>query len=151
MTRAGREPAEDVKRRIVTACKEVGLVVNKASMNLLKDHGVRVINVDASSSEWPHELPMLAVMAIVKTCGTWPQTVDIRCTATNENPLSLNGPWMKGRDKVPFCQLVDQLVETLAERDQVAALIQSGTPGPYVFPRAVWDRVDPLSGMEESH
>lgn len=150
MTRSGREPAEDVKRRIVTACKEVGLVVNKATMHLMKDDGLRIINVDASSSGWPHDTPMLAVMAIVKTCGSWPGTVDIRCTATNENPLLLSSPWMKGRDKVPFTELIEQLVETLAERDQVAALVQSGTPGPYVFPRSVWDSVDPAADHEPS-
>ncbi len=31
MTRAGREPAEDVKRRLVAACQEVGLQVKSAT------------------------------------------------------------------------------------------------------------------------
>ncbi len=37
MSRAGREPAEDVKRRFVAACQEVGLVVENANMHLMKD------------------------------------------------------------------------------------------------------------------
>ena len=32
--RAGREPAEDVKKRVVAACKEAGLTVQSACMRL---------------------------------------------------------------------------------------------------------------------
>jgi hypothetical protein len=39
MTRAGREPVEDVKRRLVAACQEVGLVVKTATMHLSKEFG----------------------------------------------------------------------------------------------------------------
>ncbi len=146
MTRAGREPAEDVKRRLVVACQEVGLLVEDASMHLLKDHNKRFIHVGASPKEWPHETPMVSVMTAVPVRGQWPESVDIRCNASDENDLS--GPWMRGRNEVLFSELIDQLLETLDERVQVLALIQSGTPPPYVFARAVWDRVDLLDGND---
>ena len=45
--RAGREPAEDVKKRMVTACKEAGLTVQSAWMRLQKEYGYRLIRADA--------------------------------------------------------------------------------------------------------
>ena len=79
MSRAGREPAEDVKRRLVAVCQEVGLVIESANMHLMKDQGVRLIYVGASISDWPDETPMLSLMANVGINGQWPETVDIRC------------------------------------------------------------------------
>ncbi len=73
MTRAGREPAEDVKRRLVAACQEVGLVVKSATMHLSKTAAARLIHVDASLPEWPHEVGMLSVMASVSIGGRWPE------------------------------------------------------------------------------
>jgi hypothetical protein len=55
---------------------------------------------------------------------------------------------MKGRDQVPFGDLIEELRETLREREHVAALIQDGTPGPYLFQRTIWDRFDPFRGMD---
>ena len=69
MSRAGREPAEDVKRRLVAACQEVGLVVNTATMHLSKEHGVRLVHVEASVPDWPHDTGMLTVMAQVSVAG----------------------------------------------------------------------------------
>ena len=47
MTRAGREPAEDVKRSLVAACQEVGLMATTATMRLLSSGGTRMIYVVA--------------------------------------------------------------------------------------------------------
>ena len=48
MSRAGREPTEDVKRHLVAACKEVGLAVSSARMHLIKDAGIRMVYVETS-------------------------------------------------------------------------------------------------------
>ena len=53
---------------------------------------------------------------------------------------------MKGRDKVPFAELLEQLQATLAEREKVIAAVKSGIPGPYKFERSVCERVDLLKG-----
>ena len=126
MTRAGREPAEDVKRRLVAACQEVGLVVKSATMHLHKDLGSRLVHADASLPEWPHEIGMLSVMAVVGVDGSWPETVDIRCIASRENPTTVFGPWMQGRGRVPFGDLIKELQATLAERKQVMAMAACG-------------------------
>jgi hypothetical protein len=148
MTRAGREPAEDVKRRLVATCQEVGLLVKTATMNLSKEFGVRLVHVDASLPDWPHEIGMLSVTAKVGVAGEWPKSVDIRCIASRENPTSVTGPWMKGRDEVPFQNLIEQLQATLSEREQVIAITESGIAGPYVFERSVWKTVDLLDGFD---
>ena len=147
MTRAGREPAEDVKRRLVAACQEVGLVVKSATMHLSNAVGARLIHVDASLPEWPYEVGMLSVMAIVRIDGSWPETVDIRCIASRQNPVMVFGPWMQGRSRIPFGDLIKELQATLAEREQVIALADSGVAGPYVFENSVWKTVELFEGF----
>lgn len=147
MSRAGREPAEDVKRRLVAACQEVGLTIDSARMILLKERGHRVVHVGASVPGWPHECPMLSVMAYVKVTGDWPEGVDVRCVASDEDPVTVMGPRMTGRGCVPFSRLVDQLGDTLKEREEVMRLVKSGLQGPYKFERSVWDDVDLLKGV----
>lgn len=148
MTRAGREPAEDVKRRLVAACQEVGLTVGAASMHLSKQHQVRVILVEASAPGWPHDVGMLSVTANVGLAGEWPETVDIRCIASRENPTTVTGPWMNGRHEVPFASLIEELVATLGEREQVIAMAETDVAGPYVFEKSTWKNVDLLDGLD---
>lgn len=148
MSRAGREPAEDVKRRLIAACQEVGLVISSAHMHLMREHALRLINVGASIPNWPQETPMLTVMAQVGISGQWPETVDIRCTSSTDSEFSFNDCWMKGRHESPFQDLIDELTQTLKEREQVLALLREGVSSPYVFEHTVWDRFDPLKGLD---
>ena len=112
MSRAGREPAEDVKRRLIAACQEVGLVISSAHMHLMREHALRLIYVGASIPNWPQETPMLTVMARVGTTGQWPETVDIRCTSSTASAFSFHDCWMKGRQEAPFQDLIDELTQT---------------------------------------
>ena len=147
MTRAGREPAEDVKRRLVAACQEVGLTVAGARMHLIKAAGARVVRVEGKVAGWSHEVPTLSISATVKEIGDWPESVDIRCIGSDEDPAMLGGPWMKGRSEVAFGELIEQLRETLKERETVIAAAKSGIAGPYRFDRSVWEQVDLLGAL----
>ena len=69
MTRAGREPAEDVKRRLVAACQEVGLTKTKASMHLFAEAGTRIIHVAASFPDWPLKAWIIPRLVPTKTIG----------------------------------------------------------------------------------
>jgi hypothetical protein len=144
LTRAGREPAEDVKRRLVVACQEVGLTVTSARMHLIRQVGARVICVESKVAGWLYESATLSVLASVTESGDWPKSVDIRCFGSDEDPVRLTGPWMKGRGDVPFDELIGQLQETLKERETVIAAARSGIKGPYKFNRSVWEQVDLL-------
>lgn len=140
LTRAGREPAEDVKRRLVAACQEVGLTVSSARMHLIQGAGARVIHVEGKLAGWPHEIATLSILATVPQSGDWPESVDIRCAGTDEEP-TMYGPWMKGRSEVAFDELIVQLQETLKEREMVIAARKSGVAGPYRFERSIWEQV----------
>jgi hypothetical protein len=52
---------------------------------------------------------------------------------------------MRGRGTVPFPELIEQLRQTLTEREQVIAAAKRGDPGPYKFERSVWATFDPLA------
>ena len=96
MTRAGREPAEDVKRRLVAACQEVGLTVASARMHLIKEAGSRVVHVEPKVAGWSHESPTLSILASVKTSGDWPGSVDIRCVGSD-----VRAPLSRSRGRTP--------------------------------------------------
>jgi hypothetical protein len=142
MNRAGREPAEDVKRRIVAACKMAGLDVATARMYLRKHQGERIILVAASPPEWLHDHPMVTIMTSVAMSGEWSWEVDIRCSAAEGDPVInfWDIPVMQGRSMVPLEELVGQLRETVAEREQVVAAVRLGVAGPYSFRRSRWEK-----------
>ena len=142
MTRAGREPAEDVRRRLVSACQEVGLTATDATMRSLPSGGARLIYVGASFPDWPYKAATVSLMASVPVNGMWPETIDIRCCATEGDPALIFGPWLRSRMNAPFAELVEQLQATLEERAQVIVAAKAGIAGPYRFENSVWDVVD---------
>lgn len=141
MNRSGREPAEDVKRRLVHSCRSAGLEVATARMYLRRDVGARLIMVSASPPEWTCEHPMVSLFTMVRTDGEWTGQVDIRCSTADGE--SLANVWdtlvMQGRNNVPFEDLVRQLMQTVEEREQVLAAIKLGVDGPYRFDGVQWE------------
>lgn len=146
MNRAGREPAEDVKRRIVAACTETGLEISTARMYLRKHQSDRVILVAASPNDWPFDRPMITILTTVSVSGDWSCDVDIRCSASEAD--SLMGFWdtpvMRGRNSVPIEHLIDQLRKTIEEREQVVAALRLGVTGPYTFQQTRWENPSDL-------
>lgn len=140
MTRAGREPAEDVKRRLVAACREAGLEVKSARMHLLKEHSTRLIHVEASPPEWSHEAELVSLMTYVSTNGSWPDRVKVSCAPAADNPMNLAAPLMR-REPVRFSEVAEHLKETTEEHDIVISMVKDGMPEPYVFKRSVWKTV----------
>ncbi len=126
MSRAGREPAEDVKRRLVAACLEVGQEAT-AMMRLIGNE--RIIFVTTATFE---------LIARVPITGTWPETIDVRCGTSDR----MFDPCLQGRTYVPFDELVPALRQTLEEREQVIAAMQLGIEGPYRFTNSAWQIPD---------
>lgn len=166
MSRAGREPAEDIKRRLVHICRQAGLKVTTARMYLRRDQGDRLVligatknslhqmsvddlleDADSQSNRTPTKCDdrwIVSIITSVSTCGEWSGEVDIRCSIAPEDLLtqSRSALVMRGRGSVPFEDLARQLRETLEEREQVMAALNLGVEGPYTFRRARWE--DPL-------
>ena len=146
MSRAGREPAEDVKRRIVAACEAAGLKVNTARMYLRKFQGDRILLVAASPTDWTLERPMVTILTSVSVSGEWSGEVDVRCSASqNESVMKFwDIPVMQGRNTVPMADLPRQLCETVEEREQVVAAMRLGVTGPYTFSETQWQKPSDL-------
>lgn len=142
MTRAGREPTEDAKRRIVTACREVGLKVLSAKMYLRHDQGDRVIHVCASAPERPFEQASISIMTAVTLKGDWSRLLDIKCAACEKDtdpPRVWDVPVLRGREAVPLEELVEALKKTAKEQEQVVAAMKLSIDGPYTFDDTSWE------------
>lgn len=141
MSRAGREPAEDIKRRLVHICREAGLKVTTARMYLRKDQGDRLVLIGATRCNARDERWIVSIITPVSTCGEWSGEVDIRCSISPEELLTQArcGLVMRGRGAVPFEDLARQLRDTLEEREQVMAALNLGVEGPYTFRRTRWE------------
>lgn len=132
--RAGREPAEDVKKRMVAACKQAGLTVQSAWMRLQKEYGYRLIRVDAITPGGRCRKSVIGLSAVVGIDGSV-SDVNIGCAAGIDgcDDHRMDIPIMYGREAVPLDDLVDHLKRTAEEREQVAASRMNGVSGPYVF------------------
>jgi len=148
MSRAGREPAEDVKRRIATACKEAGLIVTSSRMYLIRDENCRIIFVQAARPDRPGF--ECSILTRIEVTGGWTGKLDIRCAAWEKesNPLRVwETPVMRGRGAVPVDELAVALMKTIEEQEQVVAAIKMGVDGPYTFVDTRWDKPSDAMGM----
>jgi len=141
MSRAGREPANDVKRRIVAAGQRAGLTVQASRMRLRREHRDRLIQVDMVTPTGPCQRCVIGVSATIGVDGGWSGRVKIGCAAA-EDGGNLNDwqvPIMRGREAVPLQELTQQLADTVKERERVAAARKEGIKGPYAFDRIRWE------------
>ncbi|MHC4477475.1 MAG: hypothetical protein ACYTF1_16830 [Planctomycetota bacterium] len=140
MIRAGREPAEDVKKRIVAVCQEAGLKVLSARMYLRHDQNNRVILVCASSPDNPFEKVSINIMTVVTLAGNWSGRLDIRCAACDikSDANFWDIPMMQGRNSVPLEESVEALSKTMEEQEQVIAAMKLGIDDPYRFEKTTW-------------
>ena len=84
---------------------------------------------------------MIDIRTLVEDNGKWSGCINIMCgvdpgrvRAGSDAPVI-----MLGREFVPLHRLVEELRDTVAEREQVAAALQLGVEGPYVFRRSRWE------------
>jgi len=137
MTRAGREPTEDVRRRVRAACKEAGLTATSANFFLADNRRYRIVMARASLPEWPHEAPTVEIFVVVKTNGDVSRA-SIRCRASDGDPLMTMWTTPLITDcTVPLEDLADALVKVLEERRTVIELMAAGEDPPFVL-RWTW-------------
>ena len=149
MTRAGREPAEDIKRRLVLLCRDAGLKVSTARMYLRREQGDRLILIGATRENVRKERWIVSIITAVSVNGDWDGEVDIRCSISPEDLLVQTSSClvMRGRNRILYDDLKRQLRDTLNEREQVMAALNVGIEGPYTFSRTRWE--DPLDWIDQ--
>jgi hypothetical protein len=130
LTRAGKEPAEDVKRAISRAIELAGLKAHEVRMFKLPGRTARIVLGSASPADWPHELPALGLHAVVGFDGSIGE-VEIRCAATDGDPLMhvYSAPCVQRCT----CRLVDlptTLKAVWVARREVIAQFQAGEAEP---------------------
>lgn len=137
MTRAGREPAEDLKRRLKEACKEAGMKVDMAMFRLIEDRAARWVLLTASPLKWNRDWPALEIQTVMSTAGI---VGDIRvlCQATNDEPISamLTAPTLRGC-RTSLDGLPATLKEIWAERNAVIRMMAEGQKPPFMI-RWLW-------------
>jgi hypothetical protein len=130
LTRAGKEPAEDVKRAIRRAIELAGLEVREVHMFKSPGLDSRIILGTATPAGWPHDLPAIELLTGVGFDGASSE-IEIRCGATDGDPLMqmYSAPHVQ----CCRCQLAD-LLTTLKEvwvaRREVVARLQAGEAAP---------------------
>ena len=86
MTRAGKEPAEDVKRAFRRAIVAAGLEVSLVRMFKSLETDSRVVLGAANPADWPYKPPAIEMYVLVGFDGSVGE-VDIRCAATDGDPM----------------------------------------------------------------
>ena len=86
MIRAGKEPAEDVKRAFVRAIALAGLQVHRVQMFQGAGVAGRFVMGSANPDGWAHECPVIGMHSFVDFTGEI-SAVAIRCSATDQDPL----------------------------------------------------------------
>ncbi len=138
MTRAGKEPAEDVKRAIRRAIELAGLQVREIRMSKIREMESRAIRAAASPAGWPHELPAVGLHTMVGFDGSIGE-IDIRCAATDGCPLleMLTAPHLQ-----QCCCSLSELTTTLKEvwiaRRDVIERMKLGEADPIFAGRWNW-------------
>jgi hypothetical protein len=145
LSRAGKEPAEDVKRAVRRAIALAGLEMQ--TLRMFKSPGVdgRLVFGAASPAGWPYESPAIGLHVMVRFDGTVDE-IQISCAATDGNPLMevFRAPHLQGCS----CRLAD-LAATLKEvwiaRREVITQFQAGKAGPIFDGKWNWTTPNPPS------
>ena len=130
MTHAGKEPAEDVKRAIRRAIELAGLEVDELRMFKSTRLDGRMVMGAASPAGWTHDLPAIALLAVVGFDGAVGE-IEIRCAATDGDPLM--EVFRAPRIQQCNCRLTDlptTLKEVWVARREVIARLEAGEAEP---------------------
>jgi hypothetical protein len=142
MTRAGKEPTEDVKRAFRRAIEFAGLDVCTVRMAKMDQSDGRWVVGTAKPTWWKHELPAIEVSALVKFSGEV-GPVDIRCAACDDDPIAhvFDAPRLQ-HGHCSLAELPQVLKEIWAARGSVLQRWKSGERPPFQDGRWTWAQAD---------
>jgi hypothetical protein len=144
LTRAGKEPAEDVKRAIRRAIEIAGLETQKVRMFKAPAADGRVVFGTGSPAGWPHDVSAIELFAVVGFDGSV-SAVDIRCAATDGDPLMevYNAPYLQ-KCRCPLADLTVTLKEVWVARREVISRLAAGETPPIFDGKWTWMLVPQL-------
>lgn len=149
LTRAGKEPAEDVKRSLQRAIELAGLKVHEVRMYKMPDMECRVVHGTAVPEGWTHEQPAIDLLTKVGFDGSI-REVEIRCPATDGDPLMevFRAPRLQ-RCCCGLAELPTTLKEVWVARRQTITRLEAGETPPIFDGKWTWALVDmPFFGVE---
>jgi hypothetical protein len=136
--RVGQESAFDLKRLLVTACKEAGLEILTAWMTLEPD-STRLIEVQAEQPDWPYPGTLqIHIDGIVAADGTWPDSIGIMALAPSPTMQTTLFTVPTLNRNVPVSQVVSAVHETLEHQAEIIVGRERGEDGPWTFRDAEW-------------
>ena len=138
MTRAGKEPAEDVKRAIRRAIELAGLEVAELRMFKSTRLDGRIVVGAASPAGWPHDPPAIGLRAVVGFDGSIGE-IEIRCAATDGDPVMemFNAPYIQ-QCNCRLANLSTTLKEVWVVRREVIARLRAGESAPIFDGKWKW-------------
>ena len=149
MTRAGREPTEDVKRAFRRAIEFAGLEVCTVQMVKMDEHRGRLVLGGAKPQGWKHELPAVEISALVKFNGEI-GLVAIRCGACDDNPIEhvFDAPRLQDC-RCDLTDLPQTLKDVWAARGSVLQRWKKGERLPIHDGQWTWKLVDLDTGLPD--
>ena len=142
MTRAGKEPAEDVKRAFRRAIEMVGLKAHRVEMFKTEGPSGRIVMDSANPEGWPHECPAISMSTLVNFSGEVGR-VDIRCAATDEDHLVVGFSARTVRNcSCDLKNLPATLKAVWAERQIIVDLVKQGKLTSTFVGRWTWEAPD---------
>jgi hypothetical protein len=139
LTRAGKEPAEDVKHAICRAIELAGLKVHEVRMYKSAYAARRIVLGSGSPADWPHKLPAVEMHGMVGFDGSIGD-IEIRCAATDGDPVMhvFTAPCIQ-RCTCPLTELPVTLKEVWIARREVIARLQTGDLAPIFDGKWSWE------------
>jgi hypothetical protein len=146
MSRAGREPAEDVLRRICAACMDAGLEITKRMNARCPGWEYRFVGAGAALPGWRHKRAPVWVQSVVAFSGDVHE-LRVFCTASNGDPA--REIWVATTVANAFMEL-DELPRALPlilrEREAVMKMLAEGQREPLPGLHWTW-RVPNIEGV----
>ncbi len=146
MTRAGREPTEDVKRAFRRAIESAGLNVCILRMAKLDDVGGRWVMGGAKPAGSKHDQPVIEIHTLVKFSGEV-GLIEIRCLACDEDPIlhAFDAPRLRNC-RFDLAELPQVLKEVWTDRARVVQRWKNGESLPIREGRWTWASAEVSGG-----
>jgi len=132
--RSGREPAEDVKRRIVEAGRAAGFEKDTARMFLRGDGRVVYVRLLRPGGS-------VEVTGFVGIDGSFCGHVRVAATlGGGDDRMAFHAMNMHGREAVPLDRIREEMSAVAGEMDEVESAVDSGDRSPRRFGGVLWGR-----------